>query len=94
MRAISVTDFRKNIAAMMDRVIDDELPLIVTRSGQRNVVVVSEKEWGSIQETLYLLANPRNALRLAQAVLDLNAGKAEPHDLIEVGPEAGAAAAE
>lgn len=88
MRAASVTDFRANIASMLDRVCDDKLPLIVTRSGKENVVILSESEWASIEETLYLLSNPTNALRLAEAVLDLKKGKGEPHDLIQPKAEA------
>ena len=94
MRAVMSSEFRANMATMLEKVTNDHMPLTVVRQGGKNVVVVSEEDWAGMEETLYLLANPHNALRLAQAVLDLNAGRAEPHDLIAVGPETGAAAAE
>lgn len=83
MRAVSVTDFRANIATMLDHVTNDHVPLIVTRSGGRNVVVVSQEDWAGMQETMYLMSSPANAERLLEAVADLKAGKGEMHELIE-----------
>jgi antitoxin YefM len=83
MRATSVTDFRKNIAAMMDEVADDHVPLIVTRSGKDNVVVVSQRDWDGMQETLYLMSSPANAKRLLRSIEELKSGHGEVHDLID-----------
>ena len=83
MRAATVTDFRANIATMLDRVADDHMPLIVTRQGGRNVVIISEEDWNKIDETMYLLASPANAKNLLESIAELNAGKGEFHELIE-----------
>jgi antitoxin YefM len=83
MRAASVTDFRANIATMLDHVTNDHVPLIVTRSGGRNVVVVSAEDWAGMQETMYLMSSPANAERLLEAVAELKAGKGVAHELIE-----------
>ena len=83
MRATSVTDFRANIASMLDDVVDDHVPLIITRSGKDNVVVVSQSDWEGMQETLYLMSSPANAKRLLASIGELRAGKAEHHDLID-----------
>jgi antitoxin YefM len=83
MRAISVTDFRKNIASMMDDVADDHVPLIVTRSGKDNVVVVSQRDWDGMQETLYLMSSPANARELLASIAELRAGGGEEHELID-----------
>jgi antitoxin YefM len=83
MRATTVTDFRANIATMLDHVTNDHVPLFVTRNGGRNVVVVSADDWAGMQETVYLLSSPANAERLLEAVAELKAGKGIAHDLIE-----------
>ena len=83
MRAATVTDFRANLATMLDRVADDHMPLIVTRQGGRNVVIISEEDWNKIDETMYLLASPANAKNLLESIAELNAGKGEFHELIE-----------
>jgi antitoxin YefM len=83
MRATTVTDFRANIATMLDHVTNDHVPLFVTRNGGRNVVVVSAEDWAGMQETMYLMSSPANAERLLQAVADMKAGKVEMHELDE-----------
>jgi antitoxin YefM len=83
MRATSVTDFRANIKAMLDGVVDDHVPLIVTRTGKDSVVVVSQRDWEGMQETLYLMSSPANARELLASIAELRAGKSEEHDLID-----------
>jgi antitoxin YefM len=83
MRATTVTDFRANIATMLDHVTNDHVPLFVTRNGGRNVVVVSAEDWAGMQETMYLLQNPANARELLDSIAELNAGKGQVHELIE-----------
>lgn len=83
MRAISSTDFRKTLAESLDRVADDHEPLLVTRPGGRNAVVVSEEDWAGMEETLYLLRSPRNAEVLLESIAELNDGRGKRHALID-----------
>ncbi len=84
MNSISFSESRANLKALMDRVVADKVPVTITRArGQENVVLISESEWASIEETLYLLSSPRNAERLLTAVRGLEAGDGEEHELIE-----------
>ena len=84
MKAISFSEARANLKAVMDRVVADKVAVTVTRQrGQENVVMVSESEWASIEETLYLLSSPANAKRLLEGIAGLDAGKGGEHDLIE-----------
>ena len=46
-------------------------------------MLVSESDWASIEETLYLLRSPANAARLLDAIRGLDAGEGEEHELIE-----------
>ncbi len=84
MNALSFTETRANLKAVMDRVVADKAPIAITRQrGQEGVVMISESEWASIEETLYLLQSPKNAERLLEAIRGLEAGEGEEHELIE-----------
>jgi antitoxin YefM len=76
MRAKSISDFRKNIAADIDAVVTDLEPLIVTRNGGKPpVVVMSLEEFESWKETIHLSSTQANADRLAQGNADFEAGR-------------------
>ena len=83
MHMLSFSDARANLKSAMDRVVADKAPLAITRQRGEGVVMISQSEWDSIQETLYLLQSPANAERLIEAVRGLEAGGGEEHELIE-----------
>jgi prevent-host-death family protein len=57
MRTISATEARKLLYRLMDEVAVTSEPVQIT--GRRsNAVLLSEDDWRSIQETLYLLSLP------------------------------------
>ncbi|HEX7323766.1 MAG TPA: type II toxin-antitoxin system prevent-host-death family antitoxin [Rhodanobacteraceae bacterium] len=82
-RAINFSEARGNLKAVFDRVVEDADVTIITRRDAEDVVVRSLAEWNSWQETEYLLASPANARHLLKTVADLDAGKAEYHELID-----------
>nr|WP_314257610.1 type II toxin-antitoxin system Phd/YefM family antitoxin [uncultured Devosia sp.] len=74
MRTKSASDFRRNLAADMDAVVSDMEPLIVTRTGGKEpVVVVSLAEFESWKETLHLSSTQANVERLARGEADFEA---------------------
>lgn len=83
MRAISYSEARANLKSVIDRVVADRAPIAITRQRGEGAVLISESEWASMEETLYLLASPANAKRLMEGIAELDAGKGEEHDLIE-----------
>ncbi len=83
MESLSVSEARANLKAVMDKVVADRAPMTIRRQRGEGVVIVSESEWNSIAETLYLLRSPKNAKRLLEAIDGLNAGRGEEHELIE-----------
>jgi antitoxin YefM len=83
MGQVSFTDFRQNLAGYLDGVENDREPLLVTRQGHPNVIVMSEDEFRGWQETVYLLRSPKNAGRLLQSIAQADAGSTAGHDLIE-----------
>lgn len=83
MQSISISEARANMKTLVDRVVADKAPVAITRQKGEGVVMISESEWSSIEETLYLLQSPRNAERLLEAIRGLDAGEGIERDLIE-----------
>jgi antitoxin YefM len=68
---------------VMDQVVDDRTPVVVTRKRGEAVVMVSLADWNAMEETLHLMSQPANAQRLTEAIRQLEAGGGSEHDLIE-----------
>ena len=83
MTSFSFSDACANLKAVMDRAIADCAPVAITRRNAEGVVVISQSEWDSIEEALYLLRSPKNAERLLKGVRALEAGEGNEHELIE-----------
>ncbi|MGV3551989.1 type II toxin-antitoxin system Phd/YefM family antitoxin [Rhizobium sp.] len=84
MAYVNVSDFRQNLASHLDEVESSGVPLFVTRTNRKAVVVLSEGEYESMAETLHLMSNPVNARLLREAIDEMNEGKLVEHDLIEL----------
>lgn len=67
-RSISYSDMRQNLKKNFDDVCSTHLPLLVTRKAGENVVVLSEDDFRSLQETAYLCQSPHNLQRLLDAL--------------------------
>ncbi len=61
MGSLSFSDARANFKAVLDRVVADKAPITITRRKAESVVMISESEWASIEETMHLLSSPKNA---------------------------------
>lgn len=83
MQTISYSEARENLKSVIDKVIGDRAPIAITRQRGEGAVLVSQSDWASIEETLYLLRSPANAQRLLEAARGLEAGGGEEHELIE-----------
>ncbi|MDZ4728722.1 MAG: type II toxin-antitoxin system prevent-host-death family antitoxin [Xanthomonadales bacterium] len=83
MDAITYSAARAKLADTMDRVCDDHEAIIITRSGQRAVVMMSLDDFKALEETSYLLRSPKNARRLLESIASLEAGKGKERKLAE-----------
>ena len=83
MERVSYCEFRRKLAVVMDEVVTSRAPLLVTRQGRGNVVVMSEDEFAGWEETVHLLRSPANAARLLASIAEADAGTVEARDLIE-----------
>jgi antitoxin YefM len=80
--AITASEARKRLFPLIEQVNDDQDPVeILSKAG--TAFLVSEQQWRSMQETVYLLRSPANAQRLMDAVADVEAGRVERHDLLD-----------
>ncbi|SJM92682.1 antitoxin of the YoeB-YefM toxin-antitoxin system [Crenothrix polyspora] len=83
MDTISYSNFRSQLASTLDKVNDDHVPIIITRQNGKPAVLISLEDFKSYEETAYLMASPKNAMRLNQAIAEIEAGKTVQHTLIE-----------
>lgn len=83
MDAMSYSAFRSNLASTLDKVNRDHKPVLITRQNGKPAVVISLEDFQAYEETAYLMASPKNAERLNQAIAEVEAGKNTPHELIE-----------
>jgi antitoxin YefM len=78
MAHVTYTDLRNNLAKYMDAVVQDGTELHVTRQDHEGVVLMSEREFASWQETVHLLSSPANATRLMESIAQAEAGELIP----------------
>ncbi len=83
MDTISYSSFRTNLADTLNKVNEDHTPVIITRQNGQPAVVMSLEDFRSYEETAYLMASPKNAERLNQAISEIKAGQAVQHELIK-----------
>lgn len=81
MDAITYSAARARLADTMDRVCDDHEPIIITRSGQRAVVMIALDDFKAMEETAFLLRAPKNAKRLLESIAALEGGKGKVRKL-------------
>jgi len=75
MKSITYTEARENLANTINRVCEDNAPVIITRRRDQAVVVLSLAEYQSLQETAHLLRSPANAKRLLKSIESLERGR-------------------
>ena len=83
MDTISYSAFRTNLASILDKVNDDHQPLIITRQNGLPAVVMSLEDFQSYEATAYLMASPKNAERLNQAITEIETGNSVQRELLE-----------
>ncbi|MEL0083000.1 MAG: type II toxin-antitoxin system Phd/YefM family antitoxin [Gammaproteobacteria bacterium] len=65
---ISVNKFRDNLKTYVEQVVNEHLPLRVTRRRGEDFIVVSAEDWTREQETLYVLQNNDLMKQIAAAM--------------------------
>jgi antitoxin YefM len=81
MDALTYSYTRQHFAEVMRQVNDDRAPVVVTSQRGKPVVIMSLDDFHALEETAYLLRNPKGAKRLLDAVEELRNGGGEVREL-------------
>jgi len=73
MNVIGYSAARQRLAQVMDSVVEDRRPVVLTRRKAPAVVMIALEEYEAMAETLHLLRSPKNARRLQKAMRDADA---------------------
>jgi len=83
MQIYNFTDVRNNFKSVLDRVSDDADVAVITRRDSEAVVIMAQKHYDSMMETLYLLSSPANASHLMRSLEQLERGEAVERELLD-----------
>ena len=85
MEAVAYSNFRQNLRSYMKQVNEDADTLIVTNKNvEDTVVVLSKRDYDSMQETLRVLSNEYVMRKLRRGDEQFSEGNFKTHELIEV----------
>jgi len=68
MQIIDHRHLKENLTTVIDEISEKHQPVCLQLSDSVKAIVLSEEDYNSMVETLYLLSNPVNAEKLLQAV--------------------------
>ena len=83
MQTLNFSHTRQNLASTFDSVIDNAMPVTVTRQNKESVVIISMADYRAMEETAYLMQSGNNAKRLNRAIEQLELGLGKSKKLIE-----------
>lgn len=83
MQTLNFSYTRQNLATTFDKVIENAMPITVTRQNKESVVIISMKDYRAIEETAYLMQSGVNAKRLNRAIEQLEQGLGKPKELLD-----------
>jgi len=75
MQSVSYTSLRQNMSSVFDKIEQDCIAVQVTRKNHKNLVILTEEDYNSINETLYLLSNPVNAAKIYESIKQVKRGE-------------------
>ena len=76
-KKLTIAKFESNLIRELDLISEDKVnQLIIKRpKGKGNIVLISEAEFNSMQETLYLLSSKKNRERILESLQQIKDGK-------------------
>ena len=76
-KKLTIAKFESNLIRELDLISEDKVnQLIIKRpKGKGNIVLISEAEFNSMQETLYLISSKKNRERILESLQQLKDGK-------------------
>jgi antitoxin YefM len=83
MNAVTITEAKANLEQIIEQVIADVEPTIISTDTGQQIVLIPLEEFNAWKETLYLLSNPFNAEHLRQSIIEAKTGKTVERELLE-----------
>ncbi len=83
MEITSYSNFRQHLKSFLSKVISSRDTLFVTQQNGEDVVVMSKSDYEGMQETLFLLSNPKNAQRLKESLEEYQKGGGTARKLMD-----------
>ena len=83
MHTTTISSAKQNLENLIRQVENDAEPVLIMVDEESKAVLISEREFNSWQETIYLLSNPANAERLRKSLAEADAGLVSERELIE-----------
>ena len=83
MQTVNFSHTRQNLASTFDSVVDNCMPITVTRQNKEPVVIISMRDYRALEETAYLMQSEANAKRLNRSITQLEAGLGTKRALLE-----------
>jgi antitoxin YefM len=65
---ISYSEVRKSLKNYLEQVCAEHTPLLITRRNGDNVMLLSEDDYRSLEETAYLSRSPKNLRRILESL--------------------------
>lgn len=84
MNTVSYSHTRQNLKTIFDRACDDVEPIFVKRQKGRNVVILSEEEYQSLNETSYLISTEANRKHLKTSLEEIKNNETHTFSLDEL----------
>ena len=75
MQAVFYSQARNNLRSIINQVCDNFEEFIITTKEQQSVILISQEEYNSMKETIYLLSSKNNRDRLNEAVEQIENSK-------------------
>lgn len=72
MIAVNYSTIRENLKSYCDKVTDNRETVIVTRKGEKNVVLISLEEWNALQKAA---RNTEYLNKIDRSIADIKAGR-------------------
>ncbi|MGI8543682.1 MAG: type II toxin-antitoxin system Phd/YefM family antitoxin [Aridibacter sp.] len=84
MNTTTISSAKKNLESLIEQVENDAEPTLIIVDENRKAVLISENEYNSWQETIYLLSNPANAEHLRKSLAEAENGDVKERELIKI----------
>lgn len=77
MKAVTYTDAKKNLKALIHDVCKNAEPTIIVsnKTGEEKAVLISLADYQSMEETAYLLSSPANRVHLERSLKQVESGE-------------------